>query len=173
MAGSTVRRDVATSITTKRLRALAVPSRAAGWCLADRHTGGASHYTAPASNAARLTPPSIGLPLPDRRRLDLVVYGATPIRGALCCDAPLVSPPTQTGQPQPSTAARDGSMLRVAERRKRAAHLSAGGPQRLFVLGSEVGATLERCGTAARSRLGAGPHQHCEPQPLRGGQLWP
>ena len=31
--------------------------------------------------------------------------------GALCCD--------RTGQPQPCTAAHDGAMLRVAERRKR------------------------------------------------------
>ena len=28
----------------------------------------------------------------DRRRLDLVVYGATPRQGALCCDATLVAP---------------------------------------------------------------------------------
>ena len=27
----------------------------------------------------------------DKRRLDLVIYGATPLGGALCCDAPFVS----------------------------------------------------------------------------------
>ena len=60
---------------------------------------------------------------------------------ALCCDATLVSPLTRTGQPQPGTVADDGAMLRVAERRKRAAYpeLSSGGPQRLLVLGSEIG----------------------------------
>ena len=61
--------------------------------------------------------------------------------GALCCDATLVSPLTRTGQAQPCAAAHDGAVLRVAEGRKRTAYpeLSAGGPQRLLVLGSEVG----------------------------------
>ena len=61
--------------------------------------------------------------------------------GALCCDATLVSPLTRTGQPQPCTAAHDGAMLRVAERRKRTTYpeLSSRGPQRLLVLGSEIG----------------------------------
>ena len=77
----------------------------------------------------------------DRRRLDLVIYGATPLGGALCCDATLVSPLTRTGLPQPGAAATDGAVLRVAERRKRDAYpeLCAGGPQTLVVLGSEVG----------------------------------
>ena len=59
----------------------------------------------------------------DRLRLDLVIYGASPMGGALRCDATLVS-------------------LRVAERRKRAAYpeLISGGPQRLLVLrSSEIG----------------------------------
>ena len=58
----------------------------------------------------------------------------------MCCDANLVSPLTRTGQPQPGTAAHDGAMLRGAER-KRAAYpeLSSGSPQRLLVLGSEIG----------------------------------
>ena len=33
----------------------------------------------------------------DRRRLDIVMYGATTRGGALCCDATLVSPLTRTG----------------------------------------------------------------------------
>ena len=73
-----------------------------------------------------------------RRRLDLVIYGATPLGGALCCDATLVSPLTRSGQPQPCASASDGAALRVAERRKHP-ELSAGGPQRLVVLGAEVG----------------------------------
>ena len=61
--------------------------------------------------------------------------------GALCCDATLVSPLTRTGHPQPCTAEVDGAALRVAERRKRVAYpeLSRGGPQKLLVLGCEVG----------------------------------
>ena len=82
-----------------------------------------------------------GVPADDRRRLDLIVYGATPLGLALCCDATLVSPLTRTGLPQPCAAETDGAALRVAERRKRAAYpeLARGGPQRLVVLGAEVG----------------------------------
>ena len=77
----------------------------------------------------------------DGRRLDVIVYGATPTGPAPCCDATLVSPPTRTGQPQPCSAESDGAALRVAERRKRATYpeFAQGGPQRLVVLGTEVG----------------------------------
>ena len=44
----------------------------------------------------------------DRRRLDLVVYGATTRGGALCCDVTLVSLPTRTGHPQPCAIQVDG-----------------------------------------------------------------
>ena len=57
----------------------------------------------------------------DRRRLDLVIYGATPLGGALCCDATSVSPLTRTGQPQPCAAAMDGAAHRMAARRVPAA----------------------------------------------------
>ena len=69
-------------------------------------------------------------------RLDLVVYGATPRGGALCCDATFISPLARTGHPQPGAAETDG-----AERRKRSTYpeLCSGGPQELVVLGSEVG----------------------------------
>ena len=74
-------------------------------------------------------------------RLDLVIYGATPNGSALCCDATLVSPLTRTGQPQPCAADVDGAALRTAERRKAATYpeLQGAGPQKLVVLGSEVG----------------------------------
>ena len=77
----------------------------------------------------------------DRRRLDLVIYGATPLGRAFCCDATLVSPLIRTGQPKPCAAAKNGAALRMAERRKRAAYpeFSMGGAQRLVVLGTEVG----------------------------------
>ena len=77
----------------------------------------------------------------DRRRLDFVVYGATPLGEALCCDVTLVAPLTREGRPQPSAASRDGAAITVAERRKRAAYpeLLRPGPQRLCVLACEVG----------------------------------
>ena len=62
----------------------------------------------------------------DQRRLDLVVYGTTPRGGALCCDATLV-PPHSPAQASPSPAPPRRTGLRRA------------GPQRLLVLGSEVG----------------------------------
>ena len=54
---------------------------------------------------------------------------------------PLVSPLTRTGQPQPCTGGARRRQLRVAERRKRTTYpeLSSRGPQRLLVLGSEIG----------------------------------
>ena len=58
----------------------------------------------------------------DRRCLDFVAYGATPLGEALCCDVTLVSPLTRDGRPQPSATTRDGAMISVAERRKRAAY---------------------------------------------------
>ena len=81
---------------------------------------------------AHKTTPHVGTQ--DRRRLDLVVYGALSSGGAQCCDATLVSPLARSGHPQPCAAA-------VAERRKRAAYpeLARRGPQTLVVLGSEVG----------------------------------
>ena len=42
----------------------------------------------------------------DRRRLDLVIYGAAPLGGALCCDATLVAPLARDGEPHPGAAAR-------------------------------------------------------------------
>ena len=68
------------------------------------------------------------------KRLDLVVYGATPR-----CDSRLT--PRATGHPQPGAADTNGAVLRVAERRKRSTYpeLCSGGPQELVVLGSEVG----------------------------------
>ena len=85
--------------------------------------------------------PAPGVPADDRRRLDLVVYGATPRGGALCCDATLVSPLARTGHPQPGAADTDGAVLRVAERCKRSTYpeLCRAGPQELVVLGAEIG----------------------------------
>ena len=90
-----------------------------------------------------------GVQANDRSRLDLVVYGATANTGALCCDATLVSPLTRTGHPHPCTVEVHGAALKVAERRKQCTYpeLARGGPQKLLVLGPEIGG---RWGTAAQ-----------------------
>ena len=58
----------------------------------------------------------------DRCRLDLVIYGAMPLGGAICCDATLVSPLRRDGAPHAGAPARDGAVLQMAERRKRATY---------------------------------------------------
>ena len=102
-----------------------------------RHTAYGDHALA-CPRTGLLSP---GVPADDRRRLDLIVHSATPLGLALCCDATLVAPLTRTGLPQPCAAENDGAALRLAEGRKRAAYpeLARGGPQRLVVLGAEVG----------------------------------
>ena len=109
------------------------------WVRPAREALGADGQVIPQQWLAHPTAPNVGAA--DRRRLDLVVYGATPHGGALCCDATLVSPLMRTGHPQPCTVTIDGAALRVAERRKHAAYpeLARAGPQKLVVLGSEVG----------------------------------
>ncbi|OLP74749.1 hypothetical protein AK812_SmicGene45628 [Symbiodinium microadriaticum] len=109
------------------------------WVRVAREAVGADGQVVPQQWLCATTAP--GVAPDDRRRLDLVICGASPMGGALCCDATLVSPLTRTGQPQPGTVEDDGAMLRVAERRKRAAYpeLSSGSPQRLLVLSSEIG----------------------------------
>ena len=109
------------------------------WVRVAREAVGAEGQVVPQQWLTYTTAPA-GL-ASDRRRLDLVVYAATAHRGALCCDATFVSPLTRTGHPQPCTAEVDGAALQVAERRKRVAYpeLSRGGPQKLLVLGCEVG----------------------------------
>ena len=90
-----------------------------------------------------------GVQANDRSRLDLVVYGATANTGELCCDATMVSPLTRTGHPHPCTVEVHGAALKVAERRKQCTYpeLVRGGPQKLLVLGSEIGG---RWGTVAQ-----------------------
>ena len=104
-----------------------------------REAMGSEGQVVPQQWLAHTTAPHVGTQV--RRRLDLVVYGALSSGGAQCCDATLVSPLARSGHPQPCAAAVDGAVLRVAERRKRAAYpeLARGGPQTLVVLGSEVG----------------------------------
>ena len=74
------------------------------WVRVAREPLGADGQVVPQQWLAHTTAPNVDPA--DRRRLDLVIYGATPLRGALCCGATLVSPLTRTGQPQPCAAAR-------------------------------------------------------------------
>ncbi|OLP88553.1 hypothetical protein AK812_SmicGene30090 [Symbiodinium microadriaticum] len=101
------------------------------WVRVAREAMGPECQVVPQQLLAHTTAPGVGAE--DRRRLDLVVYGATRHGGALCCDATLVSPLTRTGHPQPCAAVVDGAALKVAERRKRATYpeLERGGPQEL------------------------------------------
>lgn len=77
----------------------------------------------------------------DRRRLDMVIHGATALGEALCCDATLVSPLTSAGAPAHGAAHRDGAALVIAARRKRQRYpeLAQPGPQRLLTLAVETG----------------------------------
>ena len=108
------------------------------WVRVAREALGADGQVIPQQWLAHTTAPDVGAE--DRRRLDLLVYGATPHGGALCCDATLASPLMRTGHLQPCTATIDGAALRVAERRKHAAYpeLACAGTQKLVVLGLEL-----------------------------------
>ena len=109
------------------------------WVRVAREAVGPEGQVVPQQWLAHTT--AVGVDARDRRRLDLVIYGVSPRGEALCCDATLVSPLTRSGAPQPRASEEDGAALQVAERRKRATYpeLLAQGPQRLLVLGSEVG----------------------------------
>ena len=95
-----------------------------------------------------------GVSVQDRRRLDLVLYGATRLGEALCCDATLVAPLRRDGRPQPRAAEEDGAAIAVARRRKEARYpeLCRPGPQRLVVLACETGGRWgpEACGLVDR-----------------------
>ena len=178
MASCTARRELANFISasarcyqlaTKLLRAFAFPSQAAGWCLADSHTGGASHYTAPFPDVAGSSMCSAIMPWlgPALRVACKAVDGQVVPQQWLCNTTARRRPgrPASLGLGDlRSNAHGRGAVLRcdagvaadpnwpvatqqcstrrrVAERRKRAAYpeVSAGGLQRFPVLGSELG----------------------------------
>ena len=60
------------------------------WVRVAHEAVGAEGQVVPQQWLAHTT--ATGVPTEDRRRLDLVVYGATANGEALCCDATLVSP---------------------------------------------------------------------------------
>merc|ERR1712078_558821 len=77
----------------------------------------------------------------DRRRLDVVVHGASATGTALCCDATLVSPLHRNGQARSGAADEDGVVLQRARARKERTYpeLLQGGAAVLVVLAFEVG----------------------------------
>ena len=107
------------------------------WVHVAREAVGPEGQVVPQQWLAHTTAP--GVPPGNRRRLKLVIYGATPLGGALCCDATLVSPLARDGTPTAEPQTMTGPC--TAERRKRATYpeLAQGGAQQLCVLGCEVG----------------------------------
>ena len=93
------------------------------WCKVAREAVGPEGHVVPQQWLVNTTAP--GIAPDDRRRPDLVIYGATPLGGALCCDAALVWPLTRDGEAHPGAAAQDGAVLRTAYRRKQAELASA------------------------------------------------
>ena len=76
----------------------------------------------------------------DRRRLYMVVYGASARGDALCCDATVVSPLRRDGRAISGAAKEDGVALRRARQRKRRRYPELGrNGTSLVVLGCEVG----------------------------------
>ena len=116
------------------------PRRLCPWVRVAREAVAAEGRVVPQQWLAQTTAP--GVAPADRRRLDLVIYGASRRGEALCCDVTLVSPLRTNGRPQPASSERDGAAIDVARRRKqrRYAELARPGPQRLVVLAAEVGA---------------------------------
>ena len=99
-----------------------------GFVQVAREAVGAEGRVVPQQWLARTTAP--GVAPADRRRLDLVVYGATPGGEALCCDATLAL--TRAGRPLPGADARDGTALAAAPPQARAiSQAPAGGLQRI------------------------------------------
>ena len=92
----------------------------------------------------------------DRRRLDMVIYGLSPLGRVLCCDATLVSPVHRNGRAQRHTARRDGEALRRAEERKKRRYqevLDSPGAE-LVVLAAEVGGRwIDDCSWLAKQFL--------------------
>jgi len=110
---------------------------------------------------ANTTAPNV--PVGDRRRLDMVVYGASPRGEALCCDATVVAPLRRDGHAIPRAPDVDGAALARARRRKERTYPEVGqNGTRLVVLACEVGGrwndeSLEFVRLLARNRASQAP----------------
>ena len=131
--------DHAAACPRSGLLARRAPLIEQAWVRVAREALGPEARVVPQQWLAHTTAP--GVAADDRRRLDFVLYGATRLGEALCCDVTLVSPLRRNGRPQPRAAERDGAVLAGARRRKetRYPELAGPGPQRLVVLACEVG----------------------------------
>ena len=109
------------------------------WVRVAREAVGADGRVVPQQWIASLHLP--GVSSTNRRRLDLVTYGAAPLGEALCCDATLVSALTRGGAPIPRAADNDAVAITAARQRKQRAYLELlqRGAQRLLVLATELG----------------------------------
>ncbi len=120
-------------------------------CLVNRNPGRARVQVVPQQWLSNTTAP--GVAPDDRRRLDLVIYGASPMGGALCCDADPNGP---------------AATLHGGARRRHVASCRAAQANHLPRAQLERSAAaprarlrdrwaVERDGAAARQRLGARP----------------
>ena len=124
------------------------------WIKICREAVGPEGRVVPQQWLNRTTAP--GVPPEDRRRLDLVVHGATALGVALCCDVTVVSPLTSTGRPLPRAATHDGTALQLARARKhrRYPELLRAGGHRFLVLGAELGGRWDQeCHDLVRTLL--------------------
>ena len=141
-----------------------VKSSERAWVRVAREAVGPEGQVVPQQWLAHTTAP--GVQPQDRRRLDLVVYGATTRGGALCCDATLVSPVTRTGHPQPCAVQVDGAALQVAERRRQAAYpeLTRGGRKHCWCWGPRSAvAGAPGLGASSATRSACGPNARLPP----------
>lgn len=144
------------------------------WVRVAREAIGADGRVVPQQWIASLNVP--GVSSTDRRRLDLVIYGATPLGEALCCDATLVSaltrggapiPPeqrTMTLLPSPRRASENSGRTRSCSNEARSACWSS--PLSSVVAG--VGSAANSCAswlTIARAALAL----QCDPPPAADG----
>ena len=126
------------------------------WVQVAREAVGPKGRVVPQWWLANTTAP--GVAADDRRRLDLVIYGASPRGEALCCDATLVSPLQRDGSRLAGRRS-DGVALAAARRRKLVyRELNRGGAQRLCVLATDVGGI---CGARIASPSCAGSSGWC------------
>ena len=161
-AGNASPRDASYSVQpqrkkrSRRLRRPCLVERA--WVRVACEAVGATKWSRSSGCPPRLLPTTIapGVARDDRRLLDLVIYGASPVGGVLCCGATLVSRLTRTGQPQPGTACRTapccGLPSGASEPPTQAQLRRSGASPRA---GLRDRRALERSRAAARQRLGA------------------
>ena len=139
------------------------------WVRVARKAVGADGQVVPQQWLAHTTAPNVDPA--DRRKLDLVIYGATPLGGALCCDATLVSPLTRTGQHRAQrrqTAQRSGWQSDASAPRTRSSACEARSGWWSWAQRSGAVGMRERCASCA-IWSGSGPSAPRPPSELLPG----